>query len=72
MGFIPIVNRQNAGFQLVTSTNAMHDCPDAVAALREIRRVIAPSGNLIITNRCKEYIGHYNIGKVLMVRDLSA
>ena len=45
----------NCDFQLVVSTNALHYFPDADAALREIRRVISPSGNLIITDWCRDY-----------------
>lgn len=44
-----------ATFQLVTSTNALHYFPDADAALREMRRVITPTGNLIITDWCRDY-----------------
>ncbi len=46
---------ENASFQLVTSTNALHYFPDADATLREIRRVISPDGNLIITDWCRNY-----------------
>ena len=71
MGFIPIVNRQNTGFQLVTSTNALYYFPEAVHSLREVRRVIAPSGNLIVPDSCRDYIEHFNVGKILMIRGLS-
>lgn len=46
----------DASFQLVTSTNALHYFPDADAALREIRRVISPNGNLVITDWCRNYV----------------
>lgn len=45
----------DAGFQLVVSTNALHYFPDADGALREIRRVMSPAGNLIITDWCRDY-----------------
>jgi len=43
-------------FQLIVSTNALHYFPDVGAALREIRRVIAPGGNLVITDWCRDYV----------------
>ena len=46
---------EDAGFQLVTSTNALHYFPNADAALCEIRRVIAPNGNLVITDWCRNF-----------------
>jgi len=45
----------DAGFDLITSTNALHYFPDAIAALQEMRRVISPSGNLVITDWCRNY-----------------
>ncbi len=42
-------------FQLVINTNALHYFHDADAALHEIRRVISPSGNLVITDWCRDY-----------------
>ena len=44
-----------AAFELVTCTNALHYFPDAAGALREMRRVLSPSGNLIITDWCRDY-----------------
>ncbi len=44
-----------ANFQLIISTSALHYLADADAALQEIRRVISSSGNLIITDWCRDY-----------------
>jgi len=45
----------DAAFPLVTCTNALHYFPDADASLHEMRRVIAPYGNLVITDWCRDY-----------------
>jgi len=45
----------DAIFQLATCTSALHYFPDATAALQEIRRVISPCGNLILTDWCGDY-----------------
>jgi ubiquinone/menaquinone biosynthesis C-methylase UbiE len=42
-------------FQLVTCTNALHYFPAAAGALREMRRVLTPTGNLVITDWCRDY-----------------
>ena len=55
----------DAHFQLVTSTNALHYFPDADVALREIRRVISPSGNLIITDWCRSYVSMKVLNRLL-------
>jgi len=55
----------DAAFQLVVSTNALHYFPDADAALREIRRVISPSGNLVITDWCRDYLWMKLLNRVL-------
>jgi len=47
---------EGAGFQLITSTNALHYFPDINAALREFRRVVSPSGNLVITDWCRDFL----------------
>jgi ubiquinone/menaquinone biosynthesis C-methylase UbiE len=47
---------EDAAFQLVISTNALHYFEDAGTALSEIRRVMSPSGNLIITDWCRDYV----------------
>jgi ubiquinone/menaquinone biosynthesis C-methylase UbiE len=56
---------EDAHFQLVTSTNALHYFPDADGALREIRRVISPGGNLIITDWCRSYVSMKLLNRVL-------
>jgi len=56
---------EDAHFQLVTSTNALHYFPDADGALREIRRVISPDGNLIITDWCRSYVWMKLLNRVL-------
>ncbi len=43
-------------FQLVVSSNALHYFADAELALHEMRRVISPAGNLIITDWCRDYL----------------
>ncbi|MDH4047249.1 MAG: class I SAM-dependent methyltransferase [Gammaproteobacteria bacterium] len=45
----------DAIFQLVASTYALHCFPDAESALGEIRRVMSPSGHLMITDWCRDY-----------------
>ena len=55
----------DAGFQLVVSTNAFHYFPDAEGALREIRRVLSPAGNLIITDWCRDYFWMKLLNRVL-------
>ena len=52
-------------FQLVTSTNALHYFSGADAALREIRRVISPNGNLVITDWCRDYFWMRLLNRVL-------
>lgn len=55
----------DAGFDLVVSTNALHYFPDAVAALQEMRRVISPSGNLVITDWCRNYFWMKLLNRIL-------
>ncbi len=55
----------DAEFQLVTSTNAMHYFPHVDATLREIRRVISPHGNLVITDWCRNYLWMRVLNRVL-------
>jgi ubiquinone/menaquinone biosynthesis C-methylase UbiE len=45
----------DAGFDLITTTNALHYFTDVIAALQEMRRVISPGGNLVITDWCRNY-----------------
>jgi len=54
-----------AEFQLVTCTNAAHYFPDIDATLREIRRVISPNGNLIITDWCRNYFWMRVLNRIL-------
>lgn len=56
---------EDAHFQLITSTNALHYFPDAAGALREIRRVISPGGNLIITDWCRNYVAMQVLNRLL-------
>ncbi len=52
-------------FQLVTCTNALHYFPDAAGALREMRRVLAPSGNLVISDWCRDYTTMKLLNRIL-------
>jgi len=45
----------DAGFDLITTSNALHYFTDVTAALQEMRRVISPGGNLVITDWCRNY-----------------
>jgi ubiquinone/menaquinone biosynthesis C-methylase UbiE len=42
-------------FDLITCTSALHYFPDAELALQEMRRVINPDGNLVITDWCRDF-----------------
>jgi len=55
----------DANFQLVTCNNALHYFPDAAATLCEIRRVIAPHGNLVITDWCRNYLSMKLLNRIL-------
>jgi len=55
----------DSGFQLVTTTNALHYFPDVHFALTEIRRVLDPSGNLVITDWCRDYFWMKFLNSVL-------
>lgn len=55
----------DADFQLVTCNNALHYFPDAAATLREIRRVISPHGNLVITDWCRNYLSMKLLNRIL-------
>ena len=55
----------DANFQLVTCTNALHYFPNADATLREIRRVISPDGNLVITDWCRNYTWMRMLNRIL-------
>jgi ubiquinone/menaquinone biosynthesis C-methylase UbiE len=56
---------EDAAFQLVISTNALHYFADADAALREIQRVMSPSGHLVITDWCRDYFWMKLLNRVL-------
>lgn len=43
-------------FDVVVSCNAFHYFQEPVAALREMRRVLAPGGRLVITDWCDDYL----------------
>ena len=55
----------DASFQLVVSTSALHYFPDVDATLREIRRVVAPNGNLVITDWCRDYFWMKLLNRIL-------
>ena len=55
----------DAGFDLVVSTNALHYFPDAIASLREMRRVMSPSGNLVVTDWCRDYFWMRLLNRIL-------
>jgi ubiquinone/menaquinone biosynthesis C-methylase UbiE len=55
----------DAEFQLVTCTNALHYFPNADATLREIRRVISPDGHLVITDWCRDYTWMRMLNRIL-------
>lgn len=50
---------------MITSTSALHYFDDADDVLREIRRVISPGGNLIITDWCRDFISMSLLNRVL-------
>ncbi len=52
-------------FQLITSTSALHYFEDADAILREMRRVISPDGNLVITDWCRDFFSMSMLNCVL-------
>jgi len=55
----------DARFQLVLSSNALHYFHDTNAALQEMRRVISPNGNLVITDWCRDYLWMKLLNRVL-------
>jgi len=55
----------DASFQLVTSTSALHYWEDVDAALREIRRVTSPNGSLVITDWSRDYAWMRVLNRIL-------
>ncbi len=55
----------DAGFDLIASTNALHYFPDSITALQEMRRVISPGGNLVITDWCRDYFWMRLLNRIL-------
>jgi len=55
----------DAGIDLITSTNALHYFPYVTAAVQEMRRVISPSGNLVITDWCRDYFWMRLLNRIL-------
>ena len=55
----------DAEFQLVTCTNALHYFPNVDMTLREMRRVISPGGNLVITDWCRNYAWMKVLNRIL-------
>jgi len=55
----------DAYFQLITCTNALHYFPDVDATLREMRRVISSNGNLVITDWCRNYFWMRLLNRIL-------
>lgn len=46
-----------AAFDIVVSTNVFHFIRHPVEALREMSRVLRPSGRLVLTDWCDDYLG---------------
>lgn len=51
-GALPLAE---GAFDLVVSSSSLHDWPHPDAALREIRRVIAPGGRLLLADWCADF-----------------
>ena len=56
---------EDDSFDLVVSTSALHYFTDAGAALLEIRRVLSVSGNLVISDWCRDYFWMRILNRVL-------
>jgi ubiquinone/menaquinone biosynthesis C-methylase UbiE len=56
---------EDASFDLVTCTSALHYFLDSDAMFRELRRVIAPSGNVIITDWSRDFFWMKALNRVL-------
>ena len=55
----------DADFQLIVCTSALHYFPDVEATLGEMRRVMSPHGNLVITDWCRNYFWMKVLNRVL-------
>lgn len=64
-GDVTLLPFDDANFQLITSSSALHYFPDVDVSLREIRRVISPGGNLIITDWCRNFFWMRMLNRVL-------
>jgi ubiquinone/menaquinone biosynthesis C-methylase UbiE len=47
---------QSGAFDLVVSNSSLHFWENPLAGLREIRRVLAPAGHLVLTDWCDDYL----------------
>ena len=55
----------DASFNLITSTSALHYFEDVDVIMREIRRVISPNGNLVITDWCRNFFWMRLLNRIL-------
>jgi len=55
----------DASFELVVSSNALHYFSDAASALREMRRVVSTPGNLVLTDWCRDFVSMKLLNRVL-------
>jgi ubiquinone/menaquinone biosynthesis C-methylase UbiE len=58
-----------ASFDLVLSTSSLHYWPDPVAGLREMARVLRPTGHVVITDWCDDYLGCWIWDRLLRLAD---
>ena len=56
---------EDASFDLVTCTSALHYFLDSDAMFRELRRVTAPSGDVIITDWSRDFFWMKVLNKIL-------
>jgi len=56
-------------FDVVASVSSLHYWPDPVGALTEIRRVLQPTGRLVLTDWCDDYIACRICDRVLRIVD---
>ena len=55
----------DASFNLITSISALHYFEDVDATMCEIRRVISPNGNLVITDWCRNFFWMRLLNRIL-------